>query len=53
MKRFKDVLFVADRRDALTTALDSAVALSQSNNARLTIMDVTPDASLAGLVMQA
>jgi nucleotide-binding universal stress UspA family protein len=53
MKRFRNILFVADRRDALTTALDRAVELSQSNDARLTIMDVTPDASLAGFVRQA
>jgi nucleotide-binding universal stress UspA family protein len=53
MKRFRNILFVADRRDGLTTALDRAVALSRTNAARLTIMDVTPDASLAGLVRQA
>lgn len=53
MKRFRNILFVADRSDGLSIALDRAVALSQSNDARLTIMDVTPDAGLAGLVQQA
>ncbi|MEZ5542423.1 MAG: universal stress protein [Pseudomonadota bacterium] len=53
MKRFRNILFVADRSDGLSIALDRAVALSQSNDARLTIMDVAPDAGLAGLVQQA
>jgi nucleotide-binding universal stress UspA family protein len=44
MKRFKNILFVADREDGLDAALERAVAVSQSNTARLTIMDVTPDA---------
>jgi nucleotide-binding universal stress UspA family protein len=47
MKRFGNILFLADRQDGLNTALDRAVALSQSNDARLTVMDVTPDTGLA------
>jgi nucleotide-binding universal stress UspA family protein len=50
MKRFKNILFVADRHDGLTTALDRAVAVSQTKGARLTVMDVTPDSGLAGYV---
>ena len=50
MKRFKNILFVADRQDGLTTALDRAVAVSQTNGARLTVMDVTPDSGLADYV---
>ena len=52
MKRFKNILFVADRDDGLTTALDRAVALAGSNDARLTVMDVTPGAGLADVVKQ-
>jgi len=47
MKRFKNILFIADRDDRVTTALDRAVALAESNDARLTVMDVTPDTGLA------
>jgi len=50
MKRFKNILFFADRNDGLTTALDRAVTLSESNGARLTVMDVTPDAGLSNYV---
>lgn len=50
MKRFKNILFFADRVDGLEEALDKALALSQSNNARLTVMDVTPEAGLADIV---
>ena len=46
MKRFRNILFVADREDGLDTALDRAVAVSRTNAARLTVMDVTPDAGL-------
>jgi len=44
--RFKNILFVADREDGLDAALDRAVAVSQNNGARLTVMDVTHDAGL-------
>lgn len=47
MKRFKNILFFADREDRISTALDRAVALAESNDARLTVMDVTPDTGLA------
>jgi nucleotide-binding universal stress UspA family protein len=46
MKRFRNILFVADRDDGLDTALERAVAVSRTNAARLTVMDVTPDAGL-------
>ncbi|MGB5539300.1 MAG: universal stress protein [Gammaproteobacteria bacterium] len=52
MKRFKNILFVADRQDGLTAALDRAVAVSQTNAARLTVMDVTPEAGIADFVKQ-
>jgi len=52
MKRFKNILFVADRDDGLTTALDRAVAIAGSNDARLTVMDVTAEAGLADVVKQ-
>ena len=44
MKRFKNILFVADREDGLDAALERAIAVSRTNAARLTVMDVTPDA---------
>jgi len=47
MKRFKNILFFADRHDGLTSTLSRVIALSKANNARLTIMDVTPDSGLA------
>jgi nucleotide-binding universal stress UspA family protein len=47
MKRFKNILFFADREDGLDIALDRAAAVSRSNNARLTVMDVTPETGLA------
>jgi len=47
MKRFKNILFVADREDGLAIALDRAAAVSRTNNARLTVMDVTPETGLA------
>jgi nucleotide-binding universal stress UspA family protein len=50
MQRFKNILFIADRDDGLSTALDRAVAVAGSNAARLTVMDITPEAGLAGVV---
>lgn len=47
MKRFKNILFVADREDGLAIALDRAAAVLRTNNARLTVMDVTPETGLA------
>ena len=52
MKRFKNILFLADREDGLNIALDRAAAVSHSNAARLTVMDVTPDAGLADYFRQ-
>jgi len=53
MKRFKNILFLADRSDRLTTALDRAVDLAQTNGARLTIMDVTAEIGLADYIKRA
>jgi len=47
MKRFKNILFYADRDDGLDIALDRATAVSRTNDARLTVMDVTPETGLA------
>lgn len=53
MKRFKNILFLADRSDRLTTALDRAVDLAQTNDARLTVMDVTAEVGLADYIKRA
>jgi len=53
MKRFKNILFLADRSDRLTTALDRAVDLAQTNGARLTVMDVTAEIGLADYIKRA
>ena len=50
MKRFKNILFVADREDGLGASLDRAAAVAQTNGARLTVMDVTPESGLADYV---
>lgn len=47
MKRFKNILFFADRDEGLISALSRIISLSKANDARLTIMDVTPDSGLA------
>jgi nucleotide-binding universal stress UspA family protein len=47
VKRFKNILFLADRDEGLQDALQRAVIIAQTNQARLTVMDVTPDAGLA------
>ena len=52
MKRFRNILFVADREDGLDTALERAVAVSRTNAARLTVMDVAPDAGLDSYLRQ-
>jgi nucleotide-binding universal stress UspA family protein len=52
MKRFKNILFFADRHDGLTSTLSRVIALSKANGARLTIMDVTPDSGLADYINQ-
>jgi len=53
MKRFKNILFLADRSDRLNVALDRAVDLAQTNNARLTVMDVTTEIGLADYIKRA
>jgi universal stress protein E len=53
MKRFKNILFLADRSDRLTAALDRAVDLAETNDARLTVMDVTAEIGLAGYIKRA
>ncbi len=53
MERFKNILFIADREDGLVDALAKAVALSHSNGARLTVMDIIPDAGVAGYIQRA
>ena len=40
MKRFKNILFLADEQDAPSAALSRAVALAERNQARLTVVDV-------------
>ena len=35
MKRFKNILFLADRDEEITAALDRAVATAETNGARL------------------
>ena len=52
MQRFRNILFVADRDKGLGAALDRAAALSKTNAARLTVMDVTPAAGIADFVKQ-
>ena len=41
MKRFKNILYLADGRGSQRQGLERAVALAQTNQARLTIIDVT------------
>jgi len=53
MRRFKNILFIADREQGLSAALDRAVALSQTNGARLTVMDVIPESGLADYIKRA
>ena len=52
MKRFKNILFIADREDGLNIALDRAIAVSNANGARLTVMDITPDSGLTDYFRQ-
>jgi nucleotide-binding universal stress UspA family protein len=50
MKRFKNILFVADRENARSAELERAIALAESNAARLTVMDVAPEAGIASFI---
>lgn len=43
MKRFKNILYLADQPSTQTATFERAVALSKSNGARLTVMDVTAE----------
>jgi len=52
MKRFKNILFIADREDGLQAALTRAVSVARTNEARLTVMDITPDTGLADYFRQ-
>ncbi len=52
MKRFKNILFFADGSEEMTPALPRAAQLAESNQARLTVVDViepvdTPDEILS------
>mgnify|MGYP001815500556 FL=1 len=50
MKRFRNILFLADREDGITAGLERAVDLAGSNAARLTVMDVIPEVALSGYI---
>jgi nucleotide-binding universal stress UspA family protein len=52
MKRFKNILFIADREDGLQAGLERAASVARTNEARLTVMDITPDAGLADYFSQ-
>ena len=47
MKRFKNILYFADNPDTQYETLKRAVALAKTNDARLTVMDVTAEAEEA------
>ena len=53
MKRFKNILFLADRDAGIAAALDRAVATAETNGARLTVMDVVTEISLADYIRRA
>jgi nucleotide-binding universal stress UspA family protein len=50
MKRFKNILFLADRDKGLSASLDRAVETAKINDARLTVMDVTAEIGLADYI---
>jgi nucleotide-binding universal stress UspA family protein len=52
MNRFKNILFLADRENDMQVALERAVALARTNEARLTVMDVTPEVGLADYILE-
>ncbi len=47
MERFKNILYFADNPDTRRVNLERAVALAKTNDARLTVMDVTAEAEEA------
>jgi universal stress protein E len=53
MKRFKNILFLADRDEGLSASLDRAVDIANTNRARLTVMDVTAEIGLADHIKRA
>jgi nucleotide-binding universal stress UspA family protein len=48
MKRFKNILFFADGNESASWALERAVALARTNEARLTVMDVIGETETPG-----
>ena len=52
MKRFKNIVFIADRDKGLTASLDRAVVIAKTNGARLTVMDVTAEIGLADYIQR-
>jgi nucleotide-binding universal stress UspA family protein len=50
MKRFRNILFLADRADGIAAGLSRAVELAGTNEARLTVMDVIPEVALSGYI---
>ena len=52
MKRFKNILFLADRDKGLSTSLDRAIDIAKTNGARLTVMDVTAEIGLADYIQR-
>lgn len=50
MKRFKNILYHADGAETASTSLNRAVALAQSNDAELTVMDVVAESDFASEV---
>ena len=53
MKRFKNILFLADRDEGLSASLNRAVNLASTNSARLTVMDVTAEIAVADYIKRA
>lgn len=52
MKRFKNILFLADRDKGLSASLDRAVDIANANGARLTVMDVTTEIGIADYIQR-
>ena len=52
MKRFKNILFLADRDSGMSASLDRAAAIANTNDARLTVMDVTAEIGLADYIQR-
>ena len=50
MKRFRNILFLADREDGISAGLERAVDLAGTNEARLTVIDVVPEVALSGYI---